>query len=116
MTEEITNLTKHTKLVDVMDEVKHLKTLIKKKSKRTEDLQKRMNNLEQHTRMDDVIITGLETKHQTCARARPLVETKSPSPEGQQSKADYYDSLCELKKDSAIKTGKETVRVESVPK
>ena len=69
MTEEIGKVAKQTKLVELMDEVKHLKALIKEKDKKIETLEKRIDDLEQYTRMDDLIITGLETKHQTYARA-----------------------------------------------
>ncbi|KAL7372664.1 hypothetical protein ABVT39_020373 [Epinephelus coioides] len=76
MTEEISKVTKQTKLVELMDEVKYLKMLINEKDKRTEALEKRIDDLEQYTRMEDLIISGLETKHQTYSRAAATATNK----------------------------------------
>lgn len=53
-------------LLDLMDEVKQLKNLVKEKDKRIEGLE-RIDDLEQYTRMEDLIISGLETTHPTFA-------------------------------------------------
>ncbi|RXN08789.1 X-linked interleukin-1 receptor accessory -like 2 [Labeo rohita] len=52
---------------DLMDEVKQLKNLVKEKGKKIKGLERRINELEQYTRMEGLIISGLETKHQTYA-------------------------------------------------
>lgn len=42
--------------------------MIKEKDKKIEDLERRVEDLEQYTRMDDLVISGLETTHRTYAR------------------------------------------------
>ncbi len=55
-------------LLDLMDEVKQLKNLLKEKDQKIEVLERRVDELEQYTRMEDLIISGLETKHRTYAK------------------------------------------------
>lgn len=68
MTDELSKVAKQqAMLLDLMEEVKLLKNLVKEKDKRIEGLEKRIDDLEQYSRMEDVIISGLETKHRTYA-------------------------------------------------
>lgn len=55
------------------DEVKHLKTRIKEKDEKIEE-KRRINDIERCTQMEDLIITGLETKHQKYARAASVTD------------------------------------------
>ncbi len=68
MSDELSKVAKQqTMLLDLMDEVKQLKNLVKEKDKKIEGLERRIDELEQYTRMEDLIISGLETKHRTYA-------------------------------------------------
>lgn len=70
MSDEVSKVAKQqAMLLDLMDEVKQLKNLVKEKDKRIEGLERRIDDLEQYTRMEDLIISGLETKHRTYASA-----------------------------------------------
>lgn len=57
-------------LTSLMDQIKEPKNLITEKDKKI--LERRVDELEQQTRLEDVIITGLETKHRNYAR---VIET-----------------------------------------
>lgn len=50
-------------LLDLMNEVKLLKSPVKKKDKKIDDLERRIDDLEEYTRMEDLIISGLDTTH-----------------------------------------------------
>lgn len=52
----------------LMDQIKELKSLIKEKDKTIQLLERRVEDLDQHAGLEDVIITGLETKHRSYAR------------------------------------------------
>ncbi|ROL49332.1 hypothetical protein DPX16_15658 [Anabarilius grahami] len=68
MSDELSKVAKQrAMLLDLMDEVKQLKNLVKEKDKRIEGLEQRIDDLEQYTRMEDLIISGLETTHRTYA-------------------------------------------------
>lgn len=68
MSDELSKVAKQqTMPPDLMDEVKQLKNLVKEKGKKIKGLERRINELEQYTRMEGLIISGLETKHQTYA-------------------------------------------------
>ncbi len=68
MSGELSKVAKQqTMLLDLMDEVKQLKNLVKEKDQKIEGLERRVDELEQYTRMEDLIISGLETKHRTYA-------------------------------------------------
>lgn len=54
-------------LLDLIDEVQQLKPVIKEKDKKTEELEKRVEVLEQYTRINDLLISGLETTQRTYA-------------------------------------------------
>lgn len=52
-----------------MDEVKRLKVLNMEKDKNISELERRVDNLEQYSRMNDIVITGLKIKPRSYARA-----------------------------------------------
>ncbi|XP_072768860.1 uncharacterized protein [Nerophis lumbriciformis] len=58
-----------SKLTELVDEVRKLKETIRQKDKTITDLERRVENLEQYTRMEDVIITGLNIRPRSYARA-----------------------------------------------
>lgn len=58
-----------TKLTQVIEEVKQLKVMISAKDKIITELERRLDNIEQHMRMEDVIITGLTIKPRSYAKA-----------------------------------------------
>ncbi|KAI0212426.1 Dynein regulatory complex subunit 6 [Lamellibrachia satsuma] len=63
--------------------VKVLQNAIEEKNEPIKHLESQIEDLEQYTRMDDVIISGLETKHQTYAEATSTsttVETDTDAP------------------------------------
>lgn len=84
MSDELSKVAKQqAMLLDLMDEVKQLKNLVKEKDKRIEGRERRIDDLEQYTRMNDLIISGLETKHRTYAStvARDKVGENAPPEE-----------------------------------
>ncbi|KAI3371622.1 hypothetical protein L3Q82_024189 [Scortum barcoo] len=56
-------------LVDLVEEVKALRLQNIEKEKRISFLENRVADLEQYTRMNDIIVTGLQIKPQSYARA-----------------------------------------------
>lgn len=91
MTEELAQIAnKQTQLLELMEEVKHLKNMIEEKDEKIKTLQervddlekssKRIDDLEQYSRMDDLVITGLETRHQTYARAASSTDKGEDAP------------------------------------
>ncbi|KAJ8337087.1 hypothetical protein SKAU_G00383070 [Synaphobranchus kaupii] len=70
MSEEITKVAKQqTQLLGLMEEVRELKKMVLEKDKDISLLERRVNELEQYTRMDDVIVSGLNIRHRSYARA-----------------------------------------------
>ena len=70
MTEEMSKVTQQLKTLTVLvSEVKQLKEIIKEKDRTIDQLEKRVQDLEQYTRKEDVIITGLKIKPRTFAKA-----------------------------------------------
>lgn len=68
MSEELSKVAKQqVMLLDLLGEVKQLKNLIKEKDKKIEGLERRIEDLEQYSRMEDIIVSGLETTHRTYA-------------------------------------------------
>ena len=61
-------MAKQTQLLGLMEEVRQLKVIIKEKDMKMNKLERRVDDLEQYSRMNDLIISGLVTKHQTYAR------------------------------------------------
>ena len=54
---------------DLSGLVRHLTLQNELKDKKIQDLEKRVEELEQYTRQDEVVITGLKTRHKSYARA-----------------------------------------------
>ncbi|KAJ8358730.1 hypothetical protein SKAU_G00152550 [Synaphobranchus kaupii] len=70
LSEEVTAVRQQQKMIlDLVDEVKALRLLNAEKDRKIAFLEKRVDDLEQYTRMNDIIVTGLETKPRTYARA-----------------------------------------------
>ena len=64
MSEVISKVAKQqANLLDLMEDVRQLKILIKEKDKRVEDLERRVDDMGQYSHIDDLITTGLETTH-----------------------------------------------------
>lgn len=81
MSSELTNISEQQKvIVDLMKEVKELKIQNEEKNKRIITLENRLADLEQYTRINDIIISGLEIKPRTYARAA--------APEGEPTEPD----------------------------
>ncbi|KAK7925751.1 hypothetical protein WMY93_008061 [Mugilogobius chulae] len=57
------------KLLALVTEVAELKEIIKAKDAVICGLERRIDDLEQYTRMEDIIVSGLETMHRSYARA-----------------------------------------------
>ncbi|KAL7401915.1 hypothetical protein ABVT39_006536 [Epinephelus coioides] len=56
-------------IMDMMSEIKALKSQNEEKEKRIASLESRVADLEQYTRMNDIIVSGLETRPWSYARA-----------------------------------------------
>lgn len=81
MSGELAKLTtQQERLLELVGEVKTLKTMIREKDERKLILEQRIDDLEQYTRKDDLVITGLETRHRTYARATANVVTTEDAP------------------------------------
>lgn len=80
MSEEITTIAKQQKLIiNLIEDIKELRRQSEEKDKKIALLEVRVAELEQYSRISDVIVTGLETKHQTYARA--AAEERGEPPE-----------------------------------
>lgn len=70
VSEELSKVAKQqTGLLDLVAQVQQLKAGIKEKDKKIGELERRVDDLEQYTRMEDLVVSGLETTHRTCTRA-----------------------------------------------
>lgn len=86
LTEEVSESRKEIKtvgmqqkmLLEVMEEVKVLKRLIMEKDKKIDHLENRVADLEQYTRINDVIVTGLATIPRSYARAVTGMNREEP--------------------------------------
>ena len=68
LTTEVANITKQNSVItELLSEIKLLKKQNIEKSREIEVLTRRVDELEQYTRMDDLIITGLKTNHRSYA-------------------------------------------------
>lgn len=68
MSDQLRKVGKQSVLLELMDEIKQLKNLVKEKEKIITE--QTADDLEQYTRMEDVIISGLDTKHRIYASAK----------------------------------------------
>lgn len=81
MSEELTKLSKQQEqLIGLMEEVKLLKVLLSDRDKRIAELEQKVDDLEQYTRRDDLVITGLDVKHRSYARVAANINTTEDSP------------------------------------
>lgn len=95
MTEEIRNLTKQQEtIIDLVKEVKELKQKNEEKDKRIDALELRIADLEQYSRINDVVFTVLGINPRSYARAAaPGWEvTQSDMDSTQQQVMDFLDS------------------------
>ena len=67
MSEELCKVAKQQMGLLKLIEVKQLEALIKEKDLKIEELERRVDDLEQYTRMEDLVIYRLETTHRTYA-------------------------------------------------
>ncbi|CAJ1067156.1 hypothetical protein DPX16_5388 [Xyrichtys novacula] len=84
MSSDITNLMKqNTTITWLLTEIKLLKTKNMEQEKKIAFLENRVSDLEQYSRMNDVVVSGLQTKPRSYARAvsteKPPCLTKIPS-------------------------------------
>lgn len=76
---------KQDSIMDMIKEIKELKRLSKEKDVKIDQLENRLSDLEQYTRLNDVIITGLPTKPRSYAgAARSGVVTRGSEPSDQE--------------------------------
>ena len=88
MSKELSKVSKQQiTLMALIGEVKQLQTLIQQKDEKIVAREKRVDDLEQYSRIEDVIISGLSVKPRSYARAVAGAqgETEDPSPEETQS-------------------------------
>ena len=81
LSEELTKVSTTQKgLLVLIDQVCQLQTAIKEKDKTIEALERRVEDLEQYSRMDDLVIAGLQTTHRSYARAAAGDKTGEDAP------------------------------------
>lgn len=69
MADEISKVaTQQQSLLSLMEEIQKLRETVNLKDKKIEELEIRIDSLEQQSRSKDLIITGLDTKHRSYAR------------------------------------------------
>ena len=84
MSEELSKVAKQQMgLLDLINEVRNLKAVIKDKDKKIEELERRVDDLEQYSRMDDLVISGLETTHRSYARITAGDKEGEEAPRGE---------------------------------
>lgn len=82
MSGELTKLTsQQDRLIGLVEEVKTLKAMFKEKDRQVSVLEQRVDELEQSTKRDSLVLTGLETQHRTYARATAKSETTEDAPQ-----------------------------------
>jgi len=73
MSGELTTVTKQLKvLMDLMDEIKEVKRQNMKKDQKVSVLEKRLDDLEQYSRINDLTVSGLQTKPRSYARVETM--------------------------------------------
>lgn len=81
MSSELAKVTsQQERLLKLVDEVTTLKIMMREKDVRISTLEQRIDELEQYTRRDDLVITGIKTRHRTYARAAANAETTEDAP------------------------------------
>ena len=84
MSEEISKVVKQqASLMGLVEEVRELKATIKLKDQKIHLLEERIDDLEQYSRGNDLIITGLDTRHRSYARAAASDQQGEDAPPGE---------------------------------
>lgn len=79
LTEKVSDVSTQQKdLLKLLDEVKHLRLLNDQKDKKIEELERRVEELEQYSRINDVVITGLNIRPRSYAKAVTSSEVDEP--------------------------------------
>lgn len=92
ITEKLSNVgEQQAQIVSLLIEVNELKEILKEKDKVICALERRLDDLEQYMWSEEVIINGLETKHQTYARA--TAASTGEMNEGENAPADELQTL-----------------------
>nr|XP_054587791.1 uncharacterized protein LOC129153061 [Nothobranchius furzeri] len=82
MSEEITTVSKQQKeIMELVEEVKVLRIKNEEEDRKITLLEERVSELEQYSIINDVIVTGLETTHQTYAKATATESGEPPEQE-----------------------------------
>ena len=82
-----------TKIMDLMGEIHTLKIQNIEKDTKITLLENRVDDLEQYSRMNDLIISGLRTKHRSYARAAAASEDTAAGRQGTDASEDDCESL-----------------------
>lgn len=72
-------------LPKLLAEVKQLKSLMKEKDRKIDHLERRIEDLEQNARMNDIIVSGLDIRHRNYSSVAAGKEGEDTSIEEQQS-------------------------------
>ena len=75
--ENIINCLKHAIVYDLQRDNAELKRLLQEKDAKISELENRVDDLEQYTRIDDLIISGLTVRHRSYSRAVTHNDTES---------------------------------------
>lgn len=98
LSEEVTTVSKQQKQIMVLlEKVKALKLKSEEKDKKIAFLENRVSELEQFTRMNDIIVSGLETKPRSYARAVSRMENNEPNEKDEQSADDQVTTFLQSK-------------------
>ena len=94
LTEEMTTVTKQQKtIMELVAEVKALGLEIKEKDKTIAQLEKRVDDLEQYTRQNDIIVSGLEIRPRSYAGAVSRSQGAEPNEEDLSSVEDQVTTF-----------------------
>lgn len=81
MADEISKVaTQQQSILALMEEIHNLREIVNLRDKKIDELEQRIDALEQQTWSNDVIITGLQTKHRSYARAAAGVNEGEDTP------------------------------------
>lgn len=84
MSEEFSKVARQQiSLMNLIGEVKQLRATMQEEDKKIKELERRVDNLEQYTRMEDLVITGLETTHRTYAQMTARDKDGEDAPRGE---------------------------------
>ena len=99
-----------TKVASLAQEVKELKRLNVEKDKRINDLENRIDDLEQYSRQDNLIITGFKYRHLSYSRAaNPDQEVFNHENSTEQEKVSLEDQVVELLQKHEIPIDKDSI-------